>query len=76
MGPVQNQHKKGQCEWQPWGGTLGLSHPLPWLIPNPSPSNEMFTGSWAELVLGEGSWHDLWLQKPLSSFSSSSSFGA
>lgn len=31
-GPVQNQHKKGQCEWQPWGGTLGL-------IPNPSTSN-------------------------------------
>lgn len=44
-GPVQNQCKKGQCEWQPWGGTLWLSNPLPRLIPNPSPSNGMFTDS-------------------------------
>lgn len=44
-GPVQNQRKKGQCEWQPQGGTLWLSHPLPGLIPNPSPSNGMSTGS-------------------------------
>lgn len=75
MGPVQNQHKKGQCE-----GRDTVAFPSP-----PMPDPKPFTFQWdvyrllwemAELVLGEGSWYDLWLQRPLSSFSSSSSFGA